>query len=211
MPENHSVLLTPWHRDCMSQYRMKFEPVAWSTPPGMKFWHEGWNWRSQNGWCGPMDMVRLHALGFSQYDAVAYFDSDVEFQGDILPILRCAATGYLLNTIGPMSPINMGFLAVRPNSAWLQAVVNFAREANFSKQTGWDGAMFKPDGAKYIGAECGQGFIHTLFYKRTPATRRAFEQAGLVDTAGVKAAMIDICIWNYISIMPSARASSTAP
>ncbi|CAK0800305.1 unnamed protein product [Prorocentrum cordatum] len=150
MPENHSSLLTPWHRDCLAEYGVQFVPVGWSTPPGMRFWHEGWNWRSQNGWCGPMDLIRLHALGFTQYDAVAYFDRDVEFQGDVLPILRCAATGYLLNTIGPMSPINMGFLAVRPNAAWLQAVVNFAREADFNRTTGWAGAMFKPDNAKYI-------------------------------------------------------------
>ena len=31
--------------------------------------------------------------GLDEYDAVAYFDNDIEFQGDITPLLRCASTG----------------------------------------------------------------------------------------------------------------------
>lgn len=31
--------------------------------------------------------------GLDSYDAVAYFDNDIEFQGDIRPLLQCAAAG----------------------------------------------------------------------------------------------------------------------
>merc|ERR1712151_575258 len=105
--------------------------------------------------------------------------------------------GYVLTTIGPMSPINIGMVVVRPSAALLQAVVSFAQSVNFTNEAGWGGAMFKPYGSKYIGAECGQGFLHTLFFKRTEATRQAFESAGLPNWEGVRAAMVDVCIWNY--------------
>lgn len=34
------------------------------------------------------------------YDAIAYYDTDIEFQGDITPVLRCAASGKFLSTNG---------------------------------------------------------------------------------------------------------------
>ena len=35
----------------------------------------------------------MHVVGLEGYDAVAYYDADCEFQGDVLPVLRCAASG----------------------------------------------------------------------------------------------------------------------
>ena len=42
----------------------------------------------------------------SGYDAIAYYDTDIEFQGDITPVLRCAASGKFLSTNGGATWIN---------------------------------------------------------------------------------------------------------
>jgi len=52
-----------------------------------------------------------------------------------------------------------------------------------------------------VGAECGQGFFHTLYYKRrsSPA-RKALAAAGLPgvkERIAVEVAQVDRCIWNY--------------
>ena len=44
--------------------------------------------------------------GSSGYDAIAYYDTDIEFQGDITPVLRCAASGKFLSTNGGATWIN---------------------------------------------------------------------------------------------------------
>ena len=38
--------------------------------------------------------------GSSGYDAIAYYDTDIEIRGDITPVLRCAASGKFLSTSG---------------------------------------------------------------------------------------------------------------
>ncbi|CAE7151860.1 unnamed protein product, partial [Symbiodinium pilosum] len=68
----------------------------------------------KHDWCGHQDLIRLHVLALDAYDAVAYYDADCEFQGDITPVLRCAATGKLLTTNGGVGEsLNVGFIAVR--------------------------------------------------------------------------------------------------
>merc|ERR1712217_300323 len=130
---------------------------------------------------GPMDLMRLHVFSLQGYDAVVYYDSDVELQGDVMPVLRCAATGRLLTTSGTMSPINVGFIAVRPDPRMLRAAIAFAQNASFDRSTGWAGGGFAPATFKSVGAECGQGFMHTLYYKaaRNDLARLSLASVGL--------------------------------
>ena len=54
--------------------------------------------------------------GLDEYDAVAYFDNDIEFQGDITPLLKCAATGlrcsFVSNALGGPPPCNSGIIGI---------------------------------------------------------------------------------------------------
>mmetsp|Transcript_14612 Transcript_14612/g.41769 ORF Transcript_14612/g.41769 Transcript_14612/m.41769 type:complete len:364 (-) Transcript_14612:35-1126(-) len=186
--------------EAISGHGIRIVPVAWDTPPGMKWVPD--NWTGNRGWCGAMDLIRLHMFNLTDYDAVAYYDLDIELQGDVTPVLRCAATGRLLTTTGPMSPINMGFIAVRPDRRLLKAAISFAQSASFNKTTGWAGAGFKPTMLKYVGAECGQGFVHTLFYKAhsNAIARRCLEGAGFGRQEQIGAAQVSGCVWNYQGI-----------
>ena len=75
---------------------------------------------------------------------------------------------------------------------------------NFSAQRGWGECGFLPStdkfatrreltrcvrclGASEVGAECGQGYFHTLFYKDCKAVRKALVAAGLHDANGALA------------------------
>ncbi|CAE7365376.1 unnamed protein product [Symbiodinium natans] len=161
--------------------------VDWSLPPGMRFTKE-------ENWCGQKDFIRLHALGLEEYDAVAYFDNDIEFQGDITPLLRCAAGGHFLTTNGGIGEaLNVGFFALQPHKALLQAAVDFARQADYSELTGWANEGWRPSGGYYVGGECGQGFFHALFYKRSASLRARLGRLGRNWTS----AQVDKCVWNY--------------
>eukprot|EP00927_Polykrikos_kofoidii_P029686 TRINITY_DN25631_c0_g1_i1.p1 TRINITY_DN25631_c0_g1~~TRINITY_DN25631_c0_g1_i1.p1 ORF type:complete len:383 (+),score=48.36 TRINITY_DN25631_c0_g1_i1:88-1236(+) len=166
--------------------------VDWAVPPDML-------WTRPHDWCGQQDLIRLHAFGLEGYDAIAYYDSDVEMQGDVLPVFRCASTGKFITTNGGIGePLNVGFFALRPNPMTLQAARNFARLATFDDKTGWSNNNFTPSNGYYVGAECGQGFFHTLFYMKTAVGRQALEEAGYGRDGRVfESIQIDKCIWNY--------------
>ncbi|CAK0809186.1 unnamed protein product [Prorocentrum cordatum] len=189
------------HRNLLLLYRVRLVEVDWALPPTLK-WHPSYWWPGKpDGWCGPMDLIRLHALGLEEYSAVAFYDSDVEFQGDVSAIFRCASSGVVLTASGLMAPLNMGFFAARPDKRLLRAALLFAENASYDDRTGWAGSGFAPAGGSFVGAECGQGFFHTLFYKRTSGlARSALAAAGLGGheaPAGVAAAQVDSCVWNY--------------
>lgn len=180
----------------MKDHNVRLVPVDWDLPPGMKY--KPANWTGNRGWCGPMDLIRLHMFNLTGYDAVVYYDDDIELRADVTPILRCAATGRMLTTTGPMAPINVGFMAVRPDPRFLKAAVAFAQNASYDHETGWAGGGFRPAWDKYVGAECGQGLLHTLFYKahKNVLARRCLEYAGLKpEQIGVT--QVSGCIWNY--------------
>lgn len=182
------------HIKRLKQYKVQIMVVDWDVPPDFKFQRTG-------GWCGHQDFLRLHVLGMSEYAAVAYYDSDVELQGDIAPILKCAASGKFLSTNGGIGePLNVGFFALKPSKEMLEAARIFGREADFDEHTGWGKNGYKPSGGYYVGAECGQGFWHTLFYKtKSPMVAKALQEAGLGSSGkwSFEAVQIDRCIWNY--------------
>eukprot|EP00928_Gymnodinium_smaydae_P062621 TRINITY_DN46439_c0_g1_i1.p1 TRINITY_DN46439_c0_g1~~TRINITY_DN46439_c0_g1_i1.p1 ORF type:complete len:364 (-),score=86.25 TRINITY_DN46439_c0_g1_i1:34-1125(-) len=180
------------HDEWLEANDVKVVKVDWALPPDMLF-------TRKKDWCGPKDLIRLHALSLAGYDAVAYYDSDVQLQGDVMPVLRCAATGPLLTTNGGVGePLNVGFFATRPDPRLMQAAKAFARTANFSDKTGWGDSGFLPSGGYYVGMECGQGFMHTLFYMRSSAVaQRALREAKLDEPGQLVAVQIDRCVWNY--------------
>jgi len=99
------------HRQVLKKYSIKVSLVDWSLPPDLKFR------RDDCCWCGRQDFVRLHVLALEGYDAVAYYDSDIQFQGDISPILKCAATGKFITTSGGAADdLNVGFFCTSSRS-----------------------------------------------------------------------------------------------
>ena len=174
-------------REKLHNQGVQVHVVSWALPPNMKY-------TKDENWCGQKDLIRLHALGLDSYDAVAYFDNDIEVQGDITPVLRCASTGNFLTTNGGLGEaLNVGFFALKPQKLLLEAAENFAREADYSEQTGWAQEGWKPCGGYYVGGECGQGFFHTLFYKRQAMLKEQFQKIGQKWNA----LQIDKCMWNY--------------
>eukprot|EP00440_Ansanella_granifera_P064116 gb/GFBE01069509.1/.p1 GENE.gb/GFBE01069509.1/~~gb/GFBE01069509.1/.p1 ORF type:complete len:355 (+),score=87.50 gb/GFBE01069509.1/:1-1065(+) len=188
MRESDAAKMTPFQKELFANYSIKLVNVTWDTPPNMK------SYLGEN-WCGHQDFIRLHVLGLEGYDAVAYYDTDVEFQGDITPVMRCAASGKFLTTNGGIGEtLNVGFFAVKPDKRLFQASVNFALEAEYNKDTSWGSMGWAPAGGYYVGGECGQGFFYSLFYKSGGIAQKALESVGL---SAVDAAQIDRCIWNY--------------
>lgn len=191
MPKEDAKQLDSEQRQRMTAYNVQLKEVDWAVPPNMKFT------RKEN-WCGFQDFVRLHALGLEGFDAVAYYDTDIQFQGDVTPVFRCAAQDRFLTTNGGVGePLNVGFFAFKPSSALLQAALAFAKQADFDEHTGWGESGWTPAGGYYVGGECGQGFFHHLFYKQfQKASQAAFAEAGLAPGSLVTQ-QIDRCTWNY--------------
>jgi len=190
MTKDDAKLLSEKQRQRMTFFNVQLMEVDWAVPPNMKF--------TRKDWCGSQDLVRLHALAVDGYDAVAYYDTDIEFQGDVTPVLRCAATGRLLTTNGGMGEaLNVGFFAMKPSPSLLQAALAFAREADYSDITGWAESGWAPANGYYVGGECGQGFFHHLFYKQDKrVSKLALKEAGFAKGSLV-AQQIDRCTWNY--------------
>lgn len=200
IPEWDVQKLEHIHWSRLKQFKIKVVKVPWTLPPLLRWWPDDWNPRKQSGWCGPQDLVRLHTVGLDEYDAAAFFDQDIEFHGDVTPVLRCAATGYFLSTSGGVGePLNVGFFAVQPDKRLLRAAELFAANISFNRVNGWAKAGFAPAGGYFVGAECGQGYLHTLYYKEGKKAREALEAAGLEwgSPGSVKMEQIDKCIWNY--------------
>jgi hypothetical protein len=184
------------HRKKLKDNGVKLVEVDWAVPPNMKF-------TRPERWCGGIDLIRLQALGLEGYDAVSYYDADVEMHGDVMAPLKCASTGVLISTNGGVGePFNVGFFAVRPDPKYMKAALSFAKLASFDDKVGWAESGFAPSGGYYVGAECGQGFFHTLFYKAVSNSskvgRQALQEAGLLSPGyNLLATQIDKCVWNY--------------
>jgi len=192
MTKEDAEQLTAQQKQRMEQYNVKLQEVDWAVPPNMKF-------HPKEDWCGRQDFVRIHAFALDGYDAVAYYDTDIEFQGDVTPVFRCAARGRFLTTNGgAQEALNVGFFATKPSMQLFQAALAFARESDYSKETGWGASGWDPSPyGYYVGGECGQGFFHHLFYKQWQrASQLAFTEAGLVP-GSILAQQIERCIWNY--------------
>merc|ERR1719424_551975 len=95
-----------------------------------------------------------------------------------------------------LGPVNMGVFAVKPSKELMEASVLFLQSAAYSQLTGWSNAGFGPFKGPYVGSECGQGFLHTMFFKQDyPPIQEAAQQAGIKLPPGK---MIDLCRWNYL-------------
>lgn len=197
MPSEDARRLGCQHKNLIKFYEVRLIEIPWTIPPAMRW--TPWYWKAHT-WCGPQDLMRLHALGLEGYDAVAYYDQDIEFHGSVEAVLRCAASGHFLSTSGGVEePLNVGFFALRPDQRLLQAAIWFAQNVSYSDQTGWGDSGFAPAGSNFVGSQCGQGFFHTLFYKqRSVGARQALAAVGLRDGLP-QAQQIDRCIWNYQS------------
>lgn len=204
MPQKDIDQLGTRQWDLLNRYQVRVVPVPWTLPPKLKWWPSHWWPGKADGWCGPQDLMRLHVLGMDEYDAVVFYDQDVEFQGDATAVLKCAKTGKFLSASGGVEePMNVGFFALRPDKRLLLAAELFAENVTFSERTGWDNSGFKPAGGYFVGAECGQGYMNSLLYQKSSKQgRRAMRLAGLLDDQGrldgdLEFVVVDRCIWNY--------------
>eukprot|EP00040_Diaphanoeca_grandis_P033076 m.201734 g.201734 ORF g.201734 m.201734 type:complete len:480 (-) comp32804_c7_seq4:36-1475(-) len=176
--------------DALAKNNVKVEFVSWIVPPKMIHKIEG---------CSKKDLIRLHAFALTNYDAVVVYDSDVLIQGDITPVLKCAAQNVMLSSTGPLSPLNLGFFAVRPDPRVLMAAVEFAQTVDYTREEGWGKMGHTPSGGPFTGASCGQGFFWTVFFKNGEAEDSA-ELNAVYKHANVtrpEAFLIDRCIWDF--------------
>eukprot|EP00729_Bicosta_minor_P019626 gene19625-29431_t len=136
---------------------------------------------------------------------------DVVIVGDIMPMFKCAATGEFIMSEGSGAPLNLGFIALKPNPVLLEMAMWFAKNANFTRlkrplarwEGGWAGGTAWPTKTAWPGFECGQGFLWTLLYGSGFGPIRATSH--LVREAHLKfpgalpkpPRMVDRCIWNY--------------
>eukprot|EP00040_Diaphanoeca_grandis_P033198 m.202887 g.202887 ORF g.202887 m.202887 type:complete len:679 (+) comp32838_c0_seq1:506-2542(+) len=169
---------------------MKVVAVPWLTPPGLTTFNKG---------CGYMDLIRLHAWRLVEYDAVIVIDTDYTVMGDMGPIFRCAAQNYVVTTSGPLSPLNLGFVALKPDNRTMHAIEMYGASVDYTKETGWAGAGFKPSGGQFIGAGCGQGYLWTFFYKNgerveSEPIAKAWHDAGI---ARPRSFQVCRCLWNF--------------
>lgn len=108
----------------LAKHNVKVIEVPWLVPPGTSPFA---------GRCAPMDLVRLHSLSMNEYASVVYFDMDVVIVGDIMPMFKCAATGEFIMSEGSGAPLNLGFIALKPNPVLLEMAMWFAKNANFTR------------------------------------------------------------------------------
>eukprot|EP00439_Symbiodinium_sp_Y106_P033198 s1101_g3.t6 len=208
IPTAHVGKLRETHWSRLKQFGVQVVKVPWELPPELYWWPDNWHPGKVDGWCGPQDLVRLHTTGLDSFDAVAFYDQDVEFQGALLSrlcsvsaVFRCASLGYFLSTSGGVGePLNIGFFALRPDRRLLRAAELFAWNITFDRTNGWGGGGFKPAGGYFVGAECGQGYFHTLYYHRSEKAKKALNAAevpAFEQPHGLKMRQIDQCVWNY--------------
>jgi hypothetical protein len=65
---------------------------------------------------------------------VLVLDSDISFYGDVRPVLKCASRNFMITTSGPMSPLNLGVWAFKPDPRLLETVVSFGKQAPFVRR-----------------------------------------------------------------------------
>eukprot|EP00931_Biecheleriopsis_adriatica_P087088 TRINITY_DN61608_c0_g1_i1.p1 TRINITY_DN61608_c0_g1~~TRINITY_DN61608_c0_g1_i1.p1 ORF type:complete len:441 (-),score=59.72 TRINITY_DN61608_c0_g1_i1:11-1333(-) len=172
----------------LRRYDVVIKQVPWWLPPGMK--HD-------TGWCGPQDFIKLHAFTFEEYDVILHLENDVEVTGygDVSQVLRCASKGYFIVTSGPMAPINTGIWAVKPNRSIFDVSVHMAQRAEYDEYTGWGDSGHAPFTRPFPGSGCGQGFLHTLFFKQD--SNIVAESVAHVGATMPQGVMVDRCTWNH--------------
>ncbi|CAE7690777.1 CPK1, partial [Symbiodinium microadriaticum] len=201
IPTAHVGKLRETHWSRLKQFGVQVVKVPWELPPELHWWPDNWHPGKVDGWCGPQDLVRLHTTGLDSFDAVAFYDQDVEFHSSVSAVFRCASLGYFLSTSGGVGePLNIGFFALRPDRRLVRAAELFAWNITFDHTNGWGGGGFKPAGGYFVGAECGQGYFHTLYYHRSAKAKKALDAAevpAFEQPQGLKMRQIDQCVWNY--------------
>ncbi|CAD7942908.1 unnamed protein product [Amoebophrya sp. A120] len=96
------------------------------------------------------DFIRLNSFGETSYDAIAYYDRDVELQdtsGDnLLALFQCVAEQdvFLTTTGGLNEPVNVGFFALKPRQKLLDLALEFSKLADYNEQTGWANSGWSP-------------------------------------------------------------------
>lgn len=200
-------LLTDNERAFLKKHNVKIVEAPWSVPPGL-FACDG---------CASTDLLRLHAMHLTEYDAIAYFDFDVTLQGDVVPLLDCAATGEILMTEGAVSPLNIGMMAWKPSDELFKMALYFAEKAEFHRdqellslyQGAWGDSGTAPSRSAFPGMGCGQGFLWALLYGNglgfgaKAYSHVAQEAAAKYMPIRKDARLIDRCIWNYQREPPS--------
>eukprot|EP00392_Amoebophrya_sp_AT5.2_P011668 g11751.t1 len=184
--------------------KIKLALAPWTLPPNMKF--NGADAQG-NGWCGELDFIKMTVMNLTQYDAVIYYDNDVEVQetsGESLSqLLQCVDRHDLITfaSSGTGGALNGGFFSLKPKVKLLSAAVKFAEVATYTAETGWGNSGFAPGHGAFEGFECGQGFWLTLFYHLgSKEVVDAYKNAGWTKSQileELRPVQLDRCVWNY--------------
>eukprot|EP00041_Stephanoeca_diplocostata_P031983 m.1011390 g.1011390 ORF g.1011390 m.1011390 type:complete len:697 (-) comp24062_c0_seq11:3705-5795(-) len=202
--------LLPDEKQALEGLGFRVVYVPWSLPPSMK------HTKPRGLRCFHQDFVRLNALRLIEYDAVVVLDSDELVNGDVLPLLKCAARNYMLTASGPMSPVNLGVWAFKPDLALLDTTLDFLRSVDYydvkAQIGGWDWIGFRPSGGGFVGDDCGQGLLWALFYKNgerntTTALDAVWSRSKVPRPMSYQ---IDRCVWNFQADRPDTCAPGFA-
>lgn len=164
------------------------------------------------GGCAPTDLMRLHVFNLTDYDAVIYYDGDVQIVGNIMPVFQCAASGEFMMTEGAGAMLNAGFMALQPKKSMLDLAMWFAANSKFTRNMsdinvfkgGWDNGSARPSHyGTWAGFECGQGFLWTLLYGNgmgwrnatSKNAKKAFEM--FPDAFPFPPRIVNRCVYNY--------------
>eukprot|EP00041_Stephanoeca_diplocostata_P020625 m.464645 g.464645 ORF g.464645 m.464645 type:complete len:693 (+) comp21622_c0_seq10:273-2351(+) len=180
------------------EHNIRLRRCPWAIPPQHKARVTG---------CSAMDLIRLNAFRLEEYDAIILYDADVTIFGDVSSVFKCAAQNYLLTTTGPLSPLNLGFVALKPNTTMVRVAEYFLARADFVYAPkdgprhlgGWDSVGYQPTASNFVGGSCGQGLLWALFYKNGERNTTALlDESWTVHRAmRPKTFQLDRCIWNY--------------
>lgn len=168
---------------------VKLSGAAFVAPPGINQTVE-----DLNGDLAIQDFMKMNAFGLEQYDAIVLYDMDIELTGrgdsHMMDLFKCASQNVFLSTSGPMSFVNVGFMAIRPSRKLLAAMAHFVERTHFDKTTyEWKSLQFAK--TKIPGQQI---LYYTFFLENSSDIENAFRS---VDLARPTAAQLDRCTWNF--------------
>lgn len=188
VPQNVSIDAN--NRKKLEKTGLKLHEVPWMVPPRLSRLVP----RESGGCCGAREFIKLHAFNLTEFDAIIFYDTDVEVRSDVpevlSPLFRCAASGYFLTTPAPkhFPWVNSGFFAVRPHAKLFEAMLDVLSGAKVRHTDGWNKAGWGPknkDTSRAIKDQFRmQGFLQYFMYQDTRHTQY------------VEAKQLDQCIWN---------------
>lgn len=193
-------------QDELFRIGLSFREVPWVVPPNLSKDVP----RESGGCCGAREFIKLHAFNMTEFDAIIFYDMDIEIRltrvAALTSLFDCACSGYFLTTPARHhNPwVNGGFFAVRPSSGLFETMLRVLSRAHVDPLTGWNDAGWGPGWHSNVPKSLQsqfrmQGFLSYFMYQ----DKRHMQY--------VQAEQLDQCIWNRQrhSVCPEVSCKST--